>query len=528
MNKNTMRKLIRRVVFVATLLVAATAVAEAPPIIPFQGFLTDAEGTPRDGDVVVEITLYDAAVDGNVLYTESQVIEADAGYFTAELGLGDALDLAIFRDNGEVWAEVVVDDEALDPRIQLGTVPYAAWAEWAADAATLDGRTADELAATDWGDVTGIPAELTDGDDVGPTYDAGAGLTLTDGTFAVDGTAVQLRLSDSCAGGEFLQGVAADGTVSCGTPADSDTTYTAGGGLTLSGNAFSVDSSVVQGRVAGTCAPGSSIRAIAADGTVTCEADDDTTYAAGTGLTLTDGTFDVDASAVQARISGSCPTGQAIRLIEESGAVVCQPIGGGSNYDAGPGIDITDGTVSIADLGVGPGMIADDAVGSRAINDDSVTNRHLIDGSVRSAEVLDRSLTEQDISLQGTGVVSTTDITSAAAIVFARFLWNGNVPFERFRVMFTANGVTGPGAEIFGGSGTATIDLGFFCQTEYGGDQEISITATPSGGYPWVYMSDEFNIGTGPTDTCFVALKVVADDPANPVVIRDVQLVPVF
>jgi hypothetical protein len=83
----------------------------------------------------------------------------------------------------------------------------------------------------------------------------------------------------------------ADGT-------DDGTTYSAGTGLTLTGTVFSVDTTVVQSRVGGTCPAGQAIRAIAADGTVTCEVDDvgamGTTYSAGTGLVLTGTVFSVD------------------------------------------------------------------------------------------------------------------------------------------------------------------------------------------------------------------------------------------
>ena len=50
----------------------------------------------------------------------------------------------------------------------------------------------------------------------------------------------------------------------------------------------------LQRRVSGTCASGNAIRIINADGTVTCEADDDTTYMAGSGLSLADTTFSVN------------------------------------------------------------------------------------------------------------------------------------------------------------------------------------------------------------------------------------------
>lgn len=70
---------------------------------------------------------------------------------------------------------------------------------------------------------------------------------------------------------------------------DNDTTYTAGTGLVLSGGQFGIDASVTQVRVSGTCPAGQSIRAIAGNGSVTCEVDDNsggtiTGVNAGTGL----------------------------------------------------------------------------------------------------------------------------------------------------------------------------------------------------------------------------------------------------
>jgi hypothetical protein len=72
-------------------------------------------------------------------------------------------------------------------------------------------------------------------------------------------------------------------------------TYTNGTGISLSANTFSADTNYLQRRSADmstTCnGPNQSIKTIAADGTVTCEADNDTTYGAGLGLALNGTTF---------------------------------------------------------------------------------------------------------------------------------------------------------------------------------------------------------------------------------------------
>lgn len=70
---------------------------------------------------------------------------------------------------------------------------------------------------------------------------------------------------------------------------DNDTQYTAGSGLTLTGQQFSVNTGSIQARVTGTCPAGSSIRSIDAAGAVVCESDDVggtiTGVTAGAGLT---------------------------------------------------------------------------------------------------------------------------------------------------------------------------------------------------------------------------------------------------
>lgn len=103
---------------------------------------------------------------------------------------------------------------------------------------------------------------------------------------------------------------------------DLDTTYTATAGVRLSGNQLTADTAVVQSRVSSTCSAGSSIREVLADGSVTCEPDNDTTYAAGAGLALSAGTFSVDAT-IQRRVSGTCAPGTMVTAVAANGTVTC-------------------------------------------------------------------------------------------------------------------------------------------------------------------------------------------------------------
>ncbi len=181
-----------------------------------------------------------------------------------------------------------------------------------------------------WGDLTSVPTGLNDGDDIDDTvsWSEISAIVGTGSNQVAQGNHTHTGYGDitSVAAGTGLSGGGTSGAVT-----------------------VNADTSYLQRRVGSSCTAGSSIRAIAADGTVTCETDTDTntTYSAGTGLNLTGATFSANTSYLQRQVSSSCSVGSSIRAIYPDGTVACETDDGGGVVNrvwSGTGIDVAGST----------------------------------------------------------------------------------------------------------------------------------------------------------------------------------------
>ena len=305
-------------------------------------------------------SLWECGNDSDTLFTNGiglllngTVFSADTAYLQRRVGSsctsGNAI--RVINDNGSVTCEPVAGGAGDITSVIAGTGLTGGGASGdvtlSADTAYLQRRVSSVCGANSSIRTINADGTVTCEADDDTTYTAGTGLTLSGGLFSVNTVAIQTRVTGTCAAGNSIREVNADGSVTC--EADDNTTYSAGTGLILSGTTFSPDTAYLQRRVDSSCAAGSSIRVIAADGTVTCETDDSgtgdiTSVTAGTGLSgggvSGDVTLNADTAYLQRRVGGPCVANSSIRIINNDGTVICET-DDDTTYTAGTGLTLS-------------------------------------------------------------------------------------------------------------------------------------------------------------------------------------------
>ncbi len=234
----------------------AAQAQDVPPYLVHQGRLMDALNTPVNGAQELTFSLYTEETGGTAFWTETQTVLLTEGFYSVTLGQGQSLDLAQF--SGEtLFLGVTVGGEELTPRLAMQSVPYA-----------IKSGVAQNVT----GDIT--PTSITVGGANGTVIDASGvsvgGNVIIDASGEWSGPAPTVSFNDlldrpftfndlNCSDGEIPQVVGGAWTCTPASAAD-----------TLSGLG---------------CAEGE-IPAFVG-GLWTCATNTDTTYAPGTGITIT-------------------------------------------------------------------------------------------------------------------------------------------------------------------------------------------------------------------------------------------------
>ncbi|MBN2542891.1 transposase [bacterium] len=202
------------------MLIANIAVAQVPTSMLYHGKITDLDGVALNGDYSITFGIYDAAVDGTELWTETHpVVNINHGLFTVFLGSIDSLDLPF---SVPYWLQIEVEGDIMDPRVEITSSPYALYAavaESLAGGSVIDNF--DTMIAY-WDSLRGIPADIADGDSPGFQHvRANGGAWLSDSVTFVDGANITLTQT-----GDTLEiassGAGDDGNWALGSNADTD------------------------------------------------------------------------------------------------------------------------------------------------------------------------------------------------------------------------------------------------------------------------------------------------------------------
>ncbi len=126
----------------ALLLLPSTVFAQAPQFVPIQGSLYDDAGEPINETLPVQFVLYGDAGGSTVLYSETAFVIFEGGYFTEYLG---PINLETFDSRGSLYLSMNVNGDGEMPLIQVGTVPFAGFADYCGEANTLSGQTAAQI-----------------------------------------------------------------------------------------------------------------------------------------------------------------------------------------------------------------------------------------------------------------------------------------------------------------------------------------------------------------------------------------------
>ena len=244
------------------------SMAAIPEEINYQGYLTDSDGVPIEIPVTMVFSLYNVSTGGTALWSESQNVSVNNGIYSVILGTGTPIfgNLGTLAFDKQYYLGIRAGtDPEMTPRQPLTSVAYAFTADTALNVANnvitspmiQDGTVSSADVNFNYaGSMSkgGLASELNCSVCVSKSELADSAVNsakIQNGTILFNDIG-----GNSCTNGQVMKwGGTAWG---CAIDVDTNTTYSAGTGLTLSGTQFTLsplnifDSSPRSGILSGT------------------------------------------------------------------------------------------------------------------------------------------------------------------------------------------------------------------------------------------------------------------------------------
>jgi hypothetical protein len=155
-----------RLIALALAFCPVVAQAAAPAFLPVQARLVDAGGTPIEDATTVTFSLYTLQSGGPALYSEVRAIDPENGYFAVFLGEVTPLDWTLVQGTSQMYIGMDVGGAGEMTRQPIGTVPFAAFADYAANSGTVEDLDVDGIVAEVVSTYPAIVDPYTDADAV--------------------------------------------------------------------------------------------------------------------------------------------------------------------------------------------------------------------------------------------------------------------------------------------------------------------------------------------------------------------------
>jgi len=120
----TTRLMVMAMVFI---LFASFALADVPNMINYQGRLTETEGTPIDGQMLIKFKIYGSETGNDSLWWSGyQTVGVNNGFFDYKLGSVVPLPADLFSTGTERWLGITVStDTEISPRVRITSMGYS-------------------------------------------------------------------------------------------------------------------------------------------------------------------------------------------------------------------------------------------------------------------------------------------------------------------------------------------------------------------------------------------------------------------